>query len=107
MTQRYTDITAVRRMKEGRCPECGQEVGVHTGWGAIGCSLSDNGVAQRIWEFQQPPEHIVDPQRPEYTFCGKTARLHRSTGDLDAAVRCRECSKASDSWHAAEDATWD
>lgn len=53
MAQRYTDPLALRRMREGRCPECGQEQRVHTGWGAVGCSLSDNGVAERIHAYRQ------------------------------------------------------
>lgn len=29
------------------CPECGQPVRDHTGWGLGGCSLTDNGAALR------------------------------------------------------------
>ncbi len=82
-------------MRYGLCPECGQEPRVHTGWGAIGCSLSDHGVTERIWEFRQAPEHIIDPKNRELTFCGRTASFQRSTGDLDATVTCRECRKGS------------
>jgi hypothetical protein len=56
MTQRYKHPLARKRMSEGRCPECGQEQGVHTGGGGIGCSLTDHGVAERIYAFRQEEE---------------------------------------------------
>jgi rubredoxin len=107
VTQRYSDITALRRMKDGLCPECGQQPKVHAGWAAIGCSLGVRAVLERIHESKQPAEHIVDPADREHTFCGKTARFHRATSDLDATVKCRECRKGTDDLAAAEDATWD
>lgn len=51
--QRYTDETALARMAEGRCPECGGEPDAHTGWGLGRCSLTDNGVAGRIHQYQE------------------------------------------------------
>ncbi len=95
MTQRYSDITALRRMKDGLCPECGQEPKVHAGWGAIGCSLGVRAVLDRIYESKQLPQHIIDPADREKTFCGKTARFHRSTGDLTTPVSCQECRKGA------------
>jgi hypothetical protein len=52
MPQHYTDPLAVARMARGRCPECGWVREAHTGWGGpYGCSLTDNGVAQRIHQY--------------------------------------------------------
>ena len=54
MAQRYTNKTALERMAKGLCPECGFPVARHDGWGGPqGCSLTDNGVAQRIYQYQQ------------------------------------------------------
>jgi hypothetical protein len=39
-------------MAAGLCPECGDPPGAHTGWGGVGCSLTDNGVADRIAQHQ-------------------------------------------------------
>ena len=49
MAQQYSDPTAIKRMRDGNCPECGYATISHTGAGGpAGCSLTDNGVAQRI-----------------------------------------------------------
>jgi hypothetical protein len=49
MAQTYTNPTAIERMREGNCPECGGPPFRHDGWGGPrGCSLTDNGVADRI-----------------------------------------------------------
>jgi hypothetical protein len=53
MAQRYTDFLALKRMSEGKCPECGNDVDAHDGRGGPGCSLTDNGVAQRIYQYNQ------------------------------------------------------
>ncbi len=107
VTQRYSDITALRRMKDGLCPECGQQPGVHAGWKAIGCSLGARAVLERIYESKQPAEHIADPFDRSRTLCGKTSSFHRTTTDVEATVVCRRCRKATDDLAAAEDATWD
>ena len=52
MTQRYGDPRARERMSRGMCPECGNPVSKHDGWGGPnGCYLTDNGAAQRIAEY--------------------------------------------------------
>jgi hypothetical protein len=53
MTQRYTQPLALQRMDEGKCPECGNSLDVHGGWGGPGCSLTDNGVASRISAYEK------------------------------------------------------
>lgn len=49
--QRYTHPLALERMAKGRCPECGNPVEDHGGRGGPGCTLTDNGVAQRIHDY--------------------------------------------------------
>lgn len=49
--QRYSDPLAQKRMADGRCPECGAPVSRHDGWGGPGCSLTDNGAAERIAQY--------------------------------------------------------
>ena len=50
--------TAMRRLAEGKCPECGHNTDEHTGWGGPnGCTLTDNGVAQRIHAYRQSKEN--------------------------------------------------
>lgn len=56
MAQRYTHPVALLRMSRGLCPECGLGVDEHTGWGNAVCSLTDNGVADRIHQHQQDVE---------------------------------------------------
>lgn len=56
MTQRYTSKTALDRMAKGLCPECGGRVSEHTGSGGPGCSLTDNGVASRIYQYEKDQE---------------------------------------------------
>lgn len=51
--QVYTSPTSLAWLAKGRCPECGGKASEHTGWGRAGCSLTDNGVAARIDEFQR------------------------------------------------------
>ena len=52
--QRYTDPVAVKRLDVGMCPECGYPVASHDGSGGPeGCTLTDNGVAGRIWQYEQ------------------------------------------------------
>lgn len=51
--QTHTSPLAIERMADGRCPECGGQVVEHSGWGAPrGCSLTDNGAAARLHQFQ-------------------------------------------------------
>lgn len=58
--QRYTDETALERMAEDCCPECGYIVESHDGGGGpYGCSLTDNGVAGRIYQYKQDQEATV------------------------------------------------
>lgn len=52
MAQKYASKTARERMAKGLCPECGQKVSEHTGWGSPGCGLTDSGAAERIAQFQ-------------------------------------------------------
>lgn len=41
--------TPAGRMNADRCPECAYPARAHDGWGGPnGCTLTDNGVAQRI-----------------------------------------------------------
>lgn len=57
MAQRYSDPLALARMDDGRCPECGGAPREHDGAGGNwGCTLTDNGVAQRIAQFQKDEE---------------------------------------------------
>lgn len=59
--QRYTDPAALLRMADGRCPECAGTVDSHTGWsGPRGCGLTDNGVAGRIYQYQQDLQEQVN-----------------------------------------------
>lgn len=57
MTQTYTGLTALTRMRDNRCPECGNAPWLHGGWGGPeGCTLTDNGVADRIghqWDLDK------------------------------------------------------
>lgn len=53
MAQKYTSKTARERMAKGLCPECGRQVADHAGWGSAGCSLTDEGVADRIEQFRK------------------------------------------------------
>lgn len=51
--QRYTSPVARECMAAGNCPECGEPPSAHTGWGGPhGCTLTDNGVADRIAQYQ-------------------------------------------------------
>lgn len=61
MTQTYNQSLALGRMRDGLCPECGNAVDKHTGWGGPGCTLTDNGVAERIAAFRQsePVRYVV------------------------------------------------
>lgn len=46
--------TAAARLARGVCPECGAPVGMHDGLGGPhGCTLTDNGVAQRIHDYKK------------------------------------------------------
>ena len=53
--QRYTSPTALERMGQGRCPECGHPREHHGGWGGNQsfCSLRDDGVAARIDQYRR------------------------------------------------------
>ena len=57
--QRYSSPLAQERMAAGNCPECGKPINAHSGWG-LGtgsvCTLTDNGVAARIAQFQADQE---------------------------------------------------
>ncbi len=49
----YSEVAKGRMDKNG-CPECGAPVSAHDGWGGpSGCTLTDNGVAQRIHDHQK------------------------------------------------------
>jgi hypothetical protein len=48
MAQTYSSSLAIDRMRHNLCPECGNRIRDHDGWGGPGCSLTDNGVAARI-----------------------------------------------------------
>lgn len=49
MTQHYTERGARARMQAGLCPECGRRPNLHDGGGGPhGCTLTDNGVTERI-----------------------------------------------------------
>jgi hypothetical protein len=62
VSQRYTQPLALTRMADGRCPECGTYPENHDGWGGPrGCSLTDNGVAQRIHQYR---EDLEAPWKP-------------------------------------------
>lgn len=50
--QRYTDEIARTRMAHKLCPECGVSADSHGGWGGPDCSLTDNGVAARIHQYE-------------------------------------------------------
>lgn len=50
--QRYTNPVALERMSKGLCPECGASPDDHGGLGGARCSLTDNGVAQRIAQYE-------------------------------------------------------
>lgn len=52
MAQTYADPQARQRMDYGLCPECGHPVDRHAGAGGPNCSLTDNGVAQRIAAYR-------------------------------------------------------
>lgn len=57
MTQRYTSKAALERMEKGLCPECGRKAPEHTGFGTLsGCSLSENGVKDRIEQYRRDKE---------------------------------------------------
>jgi len=56
MAQTYTNPVAVERMRNGACPECAQMPDAHGGWGSSRCSLTDNGVAERIAEQRRRDE---------------------------------------------------
>lgn len=58
--QRYIDVTARLRMANNQCPECGTAVEEHSGWGGPGCTLTDNGVAQRINQFRKDRAASMD-----------------------------------------------
>jgi hypothetical protein len=51
--QRYTHPLALERMSRGECPECGNGIEYHSGWGGPACTLTDNGVALRIHQYEQ------------------------------------------------------
>lgn len=51
MAQKYTDELAVARLENGNCPECGDPQTSHDGAGGANCTLTDNGVAQRLAEY--------------------------------------------------------
>jgi hypothetical protein len=56
-------------MKNGLCPECGEIPEHHGGWGAAGCSLTDNGVAERIMQYTLdqpvwPPDEVLEDRTP-------------------------------------------
>jgi hypothetical protein len=60
--QHYDSQVARERMSRGRCPECGGEVDDHGGLGGPGCSLTDNGVFQRIEQYRREE---AETSRPE------------------------------------------
>jgi len=53
MTQRYTNPISLQRLAEGNCPECGFAEDQHDGHGGpLWCTLTDNGVAQRLAAYR-------------------------------------------------------
>jgi hypothetical protein len=59
MTQRYHDPEQRSWMAEGRCPECNYEPARHSDqryWGRNKCSLREDGVIDRIRQYQQDLE---------------------------------------------------
>lgn len=69
----YADPTAYDRALRGMCPECGELPLLHDGWGGPGCTLTDNGVAQRLHDFQlaaqaAPPPLAETSSEPFYEF---------------------------------------
>jgi hypothetical protein len=54
MVQVYTSEVARNRMFIGLCPECASSPSAHTGAGGPGgCTLTDNGVVERIAYFAE------------------------------------------------------
>lgn len=50
----YSSPLALERLEKGVCPECGGAERDHTGWGGPkGCTLTDYGVALRVYEYRQ------------------------------------------------------
>jgi hypothetical protein len=56
MAQRYRHTTALARMAEGRCPECGEVPAAHSNspefWLPRRCDLTFDGVGDRIAQHQ-------------------------------------------------------
>ena len=52
MAQRYTDPTALHRLSLGLCPECGHGTDEHGGSGGPGCTLTDSGLAERLYQYR-------------------------------------------------------
>ena len=60
MSQTYTDPQARERMAARLCPECGELPSWHSGWGGPnGCTLTDNGAAQRIAQFLRDTQGVI------------------------------------------------
>lgn len=57
--QRYTSDVAKERMANDKCPECGRDKDEHGGWGLRWCSLTDTGVAGRIYQFRMDQIGVV------------------------------------------------
>lgn len=70
MTQRYKSETALTRMAEGNCPECGQPPQQHLTspdfWLPRHCDLTQAGVTDRITAF-------LEDQLPRCAHCGEAA----------------------------------
>ncbi len=61
MAQAYAHHpVALERMAKGLCPECGHLPSAHDGWGGPACSLTDNGVAQRLHAYRKDQEAQPD-----------------------------------------------
>lgn len=62
MASLYENPVALERMAKGLCPECGHKTSDHDGWGGPGCSLTDNGVALRIYAYEVAQRAAAAPQ---------------------------------------------
>lgn len=88
MAQRYTDPTALERMADNLCPECGMPGSSHSTsslfWERYGCSLRPDGVADRIAQYEEDQREECRARLPVTGLNSTTARgYHRCTLALD------------------------
>jgi hypothetical protein len=80
-------------MATGTCPECGSPVSAHDGWGGpAGCSLTDNGAAARIAQYQADQDSAANPRlagrrRPWTDSEIPDGALDRALGSPDEQAR--------------------